>query len=175
MKLNKKKNTVYIKLTDKTFYIFHNKLFKYDGKYIKNGKVDDVKKLIVYLNKILPYSIYKYKYIFILDTLLCNSDLFTYRYVFENMGLSNYQIKSDVDIIKSKLNDNNIFLFNWSSSCNYAYINNKEIVINKINTKVINNMNKTYIISVGDEYLSSDIKIPLYKSEYEELTIFNYL
>ena len=72
MKIKNKQKYIYIKLTDKIFYIYDNSLIKIEAKYIKNGRVDDVDKLINYLRKILNKNIIKYKYIFILDKLLNN-------------------------------------------------------------------------------------------------------
>ena len=138
---------------------------RYDSKYIKNGTVDNVFKLIDYLNKILEKNIFKIKYTFILDTLLSNSDLFTFKYVFESMGLINYKIINDLDII----------IMNWSSSINYCFKLKDEVVVNKYNTNVINSLDKDYILMIGDTNISTKIKKPIYKYEHEELVIFNYL
>lgn len=148
---------------------------KYDSKYIKHGAVDDVFKLIDYLNKILEKNIFKIKYTFILDTLLSNSDLFTFKYVFESMGLINYKIINDLDIIKKHVTDDNIIIMNWSSSINYCYKNNNEIVVNKYNTNIINSLDKKYILTIGDTDISNKIKKPIYKYEFDEKVIFNYL
>lgn len=148
---------------------------KYDSKYIKHGTVDDVFKLIDYLNKILEKNIFKIKYTFILDTLLSNSDLFTFKYVFESMGLINYKIINDLDIIKKHVTDDNIIIMNWSSSINYCYKNNNEIVVNKYNTNIINSLDKKYILTIGDTDISNKIKKPIYKYEFDEKVIFNYL
>ena len=148
---------------------------KYDSKYIKHGTVDDVFKLIDYLNKILEKNIFKIKYTFILDTLLSNSDLFTFKYVFESMGLINYKIINDLDIIKKHVTDDNIVIMNWSSSINYCYKNNNEIVVNKYNTNIINSLDKKYILTIGDTDISNKIKKPIYKYEFDEKVIFNYL
>lgn len=91
------------------------------------------------------------------------------------MGLINYKIINDLDIIKNHVTDNNIIIMNWSSSINYCYKNSNEIVVNKYNTNIINNLNKDYILTIGDTKLSNKIKIPIYKYEHEELVIFNYL
>lgn len=148
---------------------------KYDSKYIKHGTVDDVFKLIDYLNKILEKNIFKIKYTFILDTLLSNSDLFTFKYVFESMGLINYKIINDLDIIKKHVTDDNVIIMNWSSSINYCYKNNNEIVVNKYNTNIINSLDKKYILTIGDTDISNKIKKPIYKYEFDEKVIFNYL
>ena len=148
---------------------------KYDSKYIKHGTVDDVFKLIDYLNKILEKNIFKIKYTFILDTLLSNSDLFTFKYVFESMGLINYKIINDLDIIKKHVTDDNIVIMNWSSSINYCYKNNNEMVVNKYNTNIINSLDKKYILTIGDTDISNKIKKPIYKYEFDEKVIFNYL
>lgn len=148
---------------------------KYDSKYIKHGTVDDVFKLIDYLNKILEKNIFKIKYTFILDTLLSNSDFFTFKYVFESMGLINYKIINDLDIIKKHVTDDNVIIMNWSSSINYCYKNNNEIVVNKYNTNIINNLDKKYILTIGDTDISNKIKKPIYKYEFDEKVIFNYL
>lgn len=169
------KNT-YVKLTDKFIYVYSNKtLKKYTSKYIKNGKVDNVRKLIIYLNNILNTSFFKKKYIFILDTLLCNSDIFVYHYVFENMGLLSYKIINDLDIIKNHLNEENIIIMNWSSSINYCYINNNEIVINPFNEKIISRLNKNYILTCGDAEISLKTRTPIYSYENKENVIFNFL
>ena len=148
---------------------------KYDSKYIKHGTVDDVFKLMDYLNKILEKNIFKIKYTFILDTLLSNSDLFTFKYVFESMGLINYKIINDLDIIKKHVTDDNVIIMNWSSSINYCYKNNNEIVVNKYNTNIINSLDKKYILTIGDTDISNKIKKPIYKYEFDEKVIFNYL
>lgn len=167
--------SIYVKITDKYIYVYKNKLKIYDSKYIKNGKVDNPYKLISYLNNILNKYIIKRKYIFILDTLLCNSDIFVYKYVFENMGLLNYKIITDIDIIKKYLNEDNIVVMNWSSSLNYCYLNNKDIVINKFNTNIINNLNKKYILLCGDTPINYKLNKKVYSFENESNIIFNYL
>ena len=91
------------------------------------------------------------------------------------MGLINYKIINDLDIIKDHVTDNNIIIMNWSSSINYCYKNNDEIVVNKYNTNIINNLDKDYILLVGDTGISNKIKKPIYKYEHEDLVIFNYL
>lgn len=91
------------------------------------------------------------------------------------MGLINYKIINDLDIIKEHITNNNIIIMNWSSSINYCYKNNNEIVVNKYNTNIINNLDKDYILLVGDTGISNKIKKPIYKYEHEELVIFNYL
>lgn len=172
MKLKK----IYVKLTDNYIYVYSNKVLKkYESKYIKNGKVDNPYKLINYLNRLLNNNIFKKKYIFILDTLLCNSDIFVYKYVFENMGLLNYKIISDIDIVKSHLNDENIIIMNWSSSIHYCYINNHEIVINKFNSKIIDNLKKKYVLICGDYPLDLKIKTPIFYYEDKSNILFSFL
>ena len=166
---------IYVKLTDKYIYTYSDKLKRFDSKYIKNGTVDDVFKLIEYLNKILEKNIFKIKYTFILDTLLSHSDLFTFKYVFESMGLINYKIINDLDILRKHVTDNNIIIMNWSSSINYCFKLDNNIVVNKYNTNIINNLDKDYILAIGDTSISNKIKKPIYKYEHEELVIFNYL
>lgn len=169
-------NSIYIKLTDKYIYTYNNgKIKKYESKYIKNGKVDNVHKLISYLNLLLNKSFIKKRYIFILDTLLCNSDIFVYKYVFENMGLLNYKIITDIDLLKKHLTEDNIIIMNWSSSINYCYLNCNEIVINNYNNKIINNLNKKYILMCGDTDPKIKTDIPIYSYEDSEKVIFNFL
>lgn len=91
------------------------------------------------------------------------------------MGLINYKIINDLDIIEKHVTEDNIIIMNWSSSINYCYKNNGEIVVNKYNTNIINSLDKDYILLVGDTNLSNKIKKPIYKYEHEELVIFNYL
>lgn len=155
--------------------MYSNEVKQYPSKYIKNGKVDDVKRLIHYLKSILNNNIIKRRYIFILDTLLCNSDLFVYNYVFSSVGLVDYKIINDLDLIKDKLNEDNIIIMNWSSSTNYAYLNNKEVIVEPLNINIINRLDKKYIMLAGDEEISSKIKIPIYNFEYKDKVIFNYL
>lgn len=155
--------------------MYSNEVKQYPSKYIKNGKVDDVKRLIHYLKSILNNNIIKRRYIFILDTLLCNSDLFVYNYVFSSVGLVDYKIINDLDLIKDKLNEDNIIIMNWSSSTNYAYLNNKEVIVEPLNINIINRLDKKYIMLAGDEEISSKIKIPIYNFEYKDQVIFNYL
>ncbi len=172
MKLKK----IYVKLSDNYIYVYSNKsLKKYESKYIKNGKVDNPHRLIEYLNNILNNFLFKKKYIFILDTLLCNSDLFVYRYVFENMGLLNYKIITDIDLAKNILNNDNIIIFNWYSSINYCYINNQEIVINRYNSNIIESLNKKYILLIGDYPLNNKFKIPIYYFEDKNNILFNLI
>lgn len=167
---------IYVKLTDKYIYTYSNgKLKKYESKYIKDGKVDYAHKLVLYLNRILNKGLIKKRYIFILDTLLCNSDIFVYKYVFESMGLLNYKIINDIDILRKHLNEDNIIIMNWSSSTNYCYLNCDEIVISKYNKKIINNLDKKYILFVGDTDISLKTDIPLYSYENSEMVIFNFL
>lgn len=175
MKIKNKQKYIYIKLTDKIFYIYDNSLIKIEAKYIKNGRVDDVNKLIIYLRKILNKNIIKYKYIFILDTLLNNSDLFTYKYVFNNIGLLNYKIINDLDLIKNELNNENIILLNWSSSINYCYLLNGNIRVYPFNSKIINNLKRKYILAIGDTLIPNNIKIPVYQYEDENLILFNII
>ena len=91
------------------------------------------------------------------------------------MGLINYKIINDLDIIKNHVTDNNIIIMNWSSSINYCFKLNDEIIVNKYNTNVINSLDKDYILTIGDTSISTKIKKPIYKYEHEELVIFNYL
>lgn len=64
---------------------------------------------------------------------------------------------------------------NWSSSTNYAYLNNKEVIVEPLNINIINRLDKKYIMLAGDEEISSKIKIPIYNFEYKDQVIFNYL
>lgn len=170
------KSNTYVKITDKYIYVYSNKrIKKYDSKYIKNGKVDNAHKLILYLNRLLNKGIIKKRYIFILDNLLCNSDLFVFKYVFENMGLLNYKIITDIDILKAHLKDDNLIIMNWSSSINYCYLNNKEVTINKINEKIINKLNKKYILMCGDTDPKIRSKTPIFSYEDSSKVIFNFL
>lgn len=131
--------------------------------------------LIEYLKKVLNKTIIKRKYTFVLDALLCNSDLFVYNYVFQSVGLVNYKIISDIDLIKDKLTEDNIVVLNWSSSMNYVYLLGKEIVVEPLNTNIINRLDKKYIMLAGDTPISSKIKIPIYNFEYGDNVIFNYI
>ncbi len=170
------KGSIYIKLTDKYIYTYHNGVIKkYESKYIKDGKVENTHKLIIYLNRLLNKSIIKKRYIFVLDTLLCNSDIFVYKYVFENMGLLNYKIITDIDLLKEHINNENIIIMNWSSSINYCYLNCNEIVINRYNKNIINSLDKKYILTCGDTEINLTSKIPIYNYENNELVIFNFL
>ncbi len=170
------KRNIYVKLTDKYIYVYSNKVLKtYNSKYIKNGKVDNVHKLISYLNSILNKGILKKRYIFILDTLLCNSDLFVYRYVFDNMGLLNYKIVNDIDIIKHKLTNDNLIIMNWNSSLNYCYVNNNEVVVSRYNPRIINQLNKKYALTCGDEQYNYSIETPIFDYENKKLLIFNFI
>lgn len=175
MKWDKKIKPIYVKITDKYIYLHQTTTTKYECKYIKNGTVDNVNKFQNYLQTILKYSFIKKKYIFILDSLLSNSDKFVYNYVFENLGLINYKIISDIDIIKNKLTDENIIIMNWSSTMNYAYKCNDEIIVNRLNISVINSLKKKYILLCGDTKVSDKIKIPILTYEYGDNVIFNYL
>ena len=70
---------IYVKITDKYLYIYeNNKVIRKKNLYIKNGRVDDVDKFIIYLKNNLDNNLIKRKYIFILDNLLNNSDIFVY-------------------------------------------------------------------------------------------------
>ncbi len=131
--------------------------------------------MIIYLKNILNNGFLKNKYIFILDTLLCNSDLFVYKYVFDRIGILDYKIINDLDLAKQLINTENIVIFNWTSSINYAYLNGKEIVVNPYNTNVINSLNKKYILLIGDTPISQNIKKPIYEYEYHDNVIFNVL
>lgn len=154
-----------VKLTDKYIYLYDKSLHILESKYIKNGRVDNVEKLIRYLRVILNNTFVKRKYIFILDPTLNNSELFVYKYVFDSIGLLNYRIKSDIDVIKDVLNEDNIILLSWTSGIYYCYKNNNEIVVNKYNNKVINNLRKKYIINIGDTEVSDNFNKPIYKYE----------
>ena len=154
-----------VKITDKYIYLYDKTLKILESKYIKNGRVDNVEKFIRYLRNILNNTFIKRKYIFILDSTLNNSELFVYRYVFDSIGLLNYRIINDVSIVKDLLNDDNIILFSWTSGIYYCYLNNNEIVVNKYNNKVINNLKKKYIINIGDTEVNDKFNKPIYKYE----------
>lgn len=154
-----------IKLTDKYIYLYDKTLKILESKYIKNGRVDNVEKLIKYLRVILNNTFIKRKYIFILDPLLNNSELFVYRYVFDSIGLLNYHITDDVSIVSDIIEDDNIILFSWTSGIYYCYKNDKEIVVNKYNNKVINSLKKKYIINIGDSEVNDTFNKPIYKYE----------
>lgn len=167
---------IYVKITDKYLYIYeNNKVIKKKNLYIKNGRVDDVDKFIIYLKNNLDNNLIKRKYIFILDNLLNNSDIFVYNYVFKYIGLLNYKIIRDIDIIKNIIDENNIIISNWSSSITYTYFNGKELLTYPLNIKIINTLNKKYIIAIGDQELSKRIKLPIYKMEEKDKVIFNCL
>ncbi len=91
------------------------------------------------------------------------------------MGLINYKITNDLEIIKKHLNAENIIIMNWSSSCNYAYLNGNEIVCHPMNVNILNRLDKKYILLVGDTEISNRIKIPIYRYENGENVIFNYI
>lgn len=91
------------------------------------------------------------------------------------MGLLNYKITTDLDYIKKELNEDNIIIMNWSSSINYAYINNNEIIVNKLNVEIINSLNKKYILLCGDTEVSNKIKTPIYTYEYGSNVLFNFI
>lgn len=148
---------------------------KKDNKYIKNGRVDNVPLFIDYLKNNLDNSLLKKKYIFILDNLLNNSDLFVYNYVFKSIGILDYKIIHDIDLIKYMINDENIVICNWSSTITYSYLNNSEIITNLLNINVINNLDKRYVLIIGDEPLSKSINKPIYKMEHSDKVIFNCL
>lgn len=168
--------TTYIKITDSYLYIYSNKrIERLDNLYIKNGKVDNIEKFISYLKDILNKNILKKKYIFIVDTLLCNSDLFVYNYVFESIGLINYKIINDLDIISNIIDDDNIIVMNWSSSINYAYKLDNQINLYPFNSKIINTLKKKYILLIGDTPISTRVELPVYESEFKDLVIFNYI
>ncbi len=167
--------SIYVKLTDKYIYIYSKSVKRYDSYYIKNGKVDNVNKLIIYLKNILNNNFIKNKYVFVLDTLLCNSDIFVYKYVFDRIGVIDYKIINDLDLASSLVNIDNIVIFNWTSSINYAYLNNEQIVVNPYNTNIINSLNKKYILLIGDAPISKNIKIPIYEYEYHDDVIFNVI
>ena len=154
-----------IKITDKYIYLYDKTLKILESKYIKNGRVDNVEKLIRYLRSILNNTFIKRKYIFILDPLLNNSEKFVYRYVFDSIGLLNYHITDDVSIVNDIIEDDNIILFSWTSGIYYCYKNDKEIVVNRYNNKVINNLKKKYIINIGDTEVNDIFNKPIYKYE----------
>ncbi len=154
-----------IKLTDKYIYLYDKTLKILESKYIKNGRVDNVEKLIKYLRVILNNTFIKRKYIFILDPLLNNSEKFVYRYVFDSIGLLNYHITDDVSIVSDIIEDDNIILFAWTSGIYYCYKNDKEIVVNRYNNKVINSLKKKYIINIGDSEVNDTFNKPIYKYE----------
>ena len=154
-----------IKLTDKYIYLYDKTLKILESKYIKNGRVDNVEKLIKYLRVILNNTFIKRKYIFILDPLLNNSEKFVYRYVFVSIGLLNYHITDDVSIVSDIIDNDNIILFSWTSGIYYCYKNDKEIVVNRYNNKVINNLKKKYIINIGDTEVNDIFNKPIYKYE----------
>ena len=167
---------IYVKITDKYLYIYENGyLYKKNSKYIKNGKVDNVIELIDYLKTTLDTYLIKRKYIFILDNLLNNSDLFVYNYVFKSIGILDYKILNDLYFIKNIINNENIIVSNWSSSITYTYINNNELVTNLFNRKIINKLNKKYLILIGDTIITNNINKPIYNLENKELVIFNCL
>jgi len=107
--------------------------------------------------------------------LLCNSDIFVYKYVFDRIGVIDYKIINDLDLASSLVNIDNIVIFNWTSSINYAYLNNEQIVVNPYNTNIINSLNKKYILLIGDAPISKNIKIPIYEYEYHDDVIFNVI
>ena len=149
---------------------------KYKSKYIKNGKVDNVDKLISYLNKIIKdINVIKKTFIFILDNNLNNSEIFTYKYVISKLNLLDYKIKYDLDFIENIITDNNIIVFSWSGSTTYVYLNDNELLSYPFNIKKINSLKKEFIILIGDTPLSKNINLPIYEPEYNELNIFNYI
>lgn len=95
--------------------------------------------------------------------------------MFSSLGLIDYEITSDLEFIKNIINDENIIIMNWSSSINYAYINNNEICIYPFNANIINTLDKKYILLVGDTNISKRIKIPIYDMEYKDKVIYNCL
>lgn len=127
------------------------------------------------MRSLLNKGFIKNKYVFILDTLLCHSDLFCYRYVFDRIGILDYRIRNDVDIVKNHLNEDNIIIFNWSSSTNYCYLNKNEVIVCPLNVKVLNQLEKKYALLAGDMDLPKNIKIPVYHYENEFHTIFNFI
>lgn len=148
---------------------------RYESHYIRLGRVDNVEKLIIYLNKILNNNFIKNRYIFILDTLLSNSDIFVYKYVFNRIGIMDYKMITDLDLVKNQLNSNNIIVFNWSSSINYCTLEDDNIYINTFNLRDINRSNKKYLLLVGDTPITSNIRIPQYRFEFYENVIFNFI
>lgn len=91
------------------------------------------------------------------------------------MSLLNYKIINDIDILKDIIDENNIIIMNWSSSNNYAYLNNNEIVVNRLNINIINSLDKLYILEIGDTPISKQIKTPILKYEDEDKLIFNFI
>lgn len=80
------KGNIYIKITDKYIYTFSkNKIKKYESKYIKDGKVDNAHKLILYLNRLINKSFIKK------DTYSCLIHFYvTLIYLFINMFLKTW-------------------------------------------------------------------------------------
>ena len=95
--------------------------------------------------------------------------------MFKYIGLLNYKIIRDIDIIKNIIDENNIIISNWSSSITYTYFNGKELLTYPLNINIINTLNKKYIIAIGDQELSKRIKLPIYKMEEQDKVIFNCL
>lgn len=157
------------------YFYSNNNVVKKENKYIKNGRVDNVPLFIDYLKNSLESALLKKKYIFILDNLLNNSDLFVYNYVFKSIGILDYKIIHDIDLIKYMINEENIVICNWSSTITYSYLNNSEIITNPLNINIINNLDKKYILIIGDEPLSKNINKPIYKMENSDKVIFNCL
>lgn len=91
------------------------------------------------------------------------------------LSITNYKLLSDIDIMSPYVSDDNIVVSSWSSSTTYAYKNNTDIVVNKFNTKIINSLDKKYILLVGDTPLTNKVNKKVLTSEYEELLIFNYI
>lgn len=80
-----------------------------------------------------------------------------------------------MDFVESVITENNIIIFSWSGSTNYAYLNNNELLSYPFNIKKINSLKKEFIILIGDTPLPKNISLPIYESEYNELNIFNYI
>ena len=54
-------------------------------------------------------------------------------------------------------------------------LNNKEIVINRFNEKIINGLNKKYLLTCGDKEFHFKANSPLYNYEDSEKVIFNFI
>ncbi len=91
------------------------------------------------------------------------------------MGLVNYKIIDDIALVKSKLTDDNIIILNWSSSCNYVYLNNQEIICTPLNINIVNRLPKKYILLAGDTPVSNRLSLPIYHYEESDKVIFNYM
>lgn len=72
---------------------------------------------------------------------------------------------NDLNIIESIINENNIIILSWSSGIYYCYLNDNNIVLNKYNSKIINSLDKTYIVYIGDTDIPDKLNKPMYKYE----------